>query len=86
MQLMVTDWNITIKEELEKQKGLDWFQQVNGGKSSGYNIGDNVGLSRDLEIRRLHLIDPKSLFFLYGSTALWGPGPPHFSRLHDHTL
>jgi hypothetical protein len=21
-----------------------------------------------------------------GSTAPWGPRPPHFSRLHDHTL
>jgi hypothetical protein len=26
------------------------------------------------------------LFFSNGSTAPWGPRPPHFSRLHDHTL
>jgi hypothetical protein len=31
------------------------------------------------------------MFILYdsppnGSTAPWGPRPPHFSRLHDHTL
>jgi hypothetical protein len=26
-----------------------------------------------------------SFFFSYGSTAPWGPRPPHFSRLHDHT-
>jgi hypothetical protein len=26
------------------------------------------------------------LFFFNGSTAPWGPRPPHFSRLHDHTL
>jgi hypothetical protein len=25
-------------------------------------------------------------FFSNGSTAPWGPNPPHFSRLHDHTL
>jgi hypothetical protein len=25
-------------------------------------------------------------FFSYGSTALKGPKPPHFSRFHDHTL
>jgi hypothetical protein len=25
------------------------------------------------------------IFFSYGSTAPWGPRPPHFSRLHDHT-
>jgi hypothetical protein len=24
-------------------------------------------------------------FFSNGSTAPWGPRPPHFSRLHDHT-
>jgi hypothetical protein len=26
------------------------------------------------------------VFFSNGSTAPWGPRPPHFSRLHDHTL
>jgi hypothetical protein len=26
------------------------------------------------------------VFFFNGSTAPWGPMPPHFSRLHDHTL
>jgi hypothetical protein len=26
------------------------------------------------------------IFFFSGSTAPWGPRPPHFSRLHDHTL
>ena len=25
------------------------------------------------------------IFFSYGSTAPWGPRPPHFSTLHDHT-
>jgi hypothetical protein len=25
------------------------------------------------------------VFFFNGSTAPWGPRPPHFSRLHDHT-
>jgi hypothetical protein len=25
-------------------------------------------------------------FFFNGSTAPWGPRPPHFSRLHDHTF
>jgi hypothetical protein len=25
-----------------------------------------------------------SLFFSNGSTAPWGPRPPHFSRFHDH--
>ena len=25
-------------------------------------------------------------FFSNGSTAPWGPRPPHFSRLHNHTL
>jgi hypothetical protein len=28
----------------------------------------------------------KCIFFPNGSTAPWGPRPPHFSRLHDHTL
>jgi hypothetical protein len=27
-----------------------------------------------------------SSIFFNGSTAPWGPRPPHFSRLHDHTL
>jgi hypothetical protein len=27
-----------------------------------------------------------SIFFFDGSTATWGPRPPHFSRLHDHTF
>jgi hypothetical protein len=26
------------------------------------------------------------IFFSNGSTAPWGPKPPHFSMLHDHTL
>jgi hypothetical protein len=26
------------------------------------------------------------IFFFNGSTAPWGPRPPHFSRLHDHIL
>jgi hypothetical protein len=26
------------------------------------------------------------IFFSYGSTAPWGPRPPHFSRFHHHTL
>jgi hypothetical protein len=26
-----------------------------------------------------------TFFFFNGSTAPWGPRPPHFSRLHDHT-
>jgi hypothetical protein len=26
-----------------------------------------------------------ALFFFHGSTAPWGPRPPHVSRLHDHT-
>jgi hypothetical protein len=26
------------------------------------------------------------IFFSNGSIAPWGPRPPHFSRLHDHTL
>jgi hypothetical protein len=34
---------------------------VNGAKSSGYIIGNTIGLSRNLENRRLHLIDTKSL-------------------------
>jgi hypothetical protein len=28
-----------------------------------------------------HLLD----FFLYGSTALYGPGPPRFVRFHGHS-
>jgi hypothetical protein len=27
-----------------------------------------------------------TFFVSNGSTAPWGPKPPHFSRLHDHTL
>jgi hypothetical protein len=27
----------------------------------------------------------KTISFPNGSTAPWGPRPPHFSRLHDHT-
>jgi hypothetical protein len=27
-----------------------------------------------------------NLFLFNGSTAPWGPRPPQFSRLHDHTL
>jgi hypothetical protein len=26
------------------------------------------------------------IFFSIVSTAPWGPRPPHFSRLHDHSL
>jgi hypothetical protein len=33
--------------------------------------------------KMLYLLD---LFFLNGSTAPWGPRPPHFSRIHDHTF
>jgi hypothetical protein len=28
----------------------------------------------------------QTIFFSNGSTAPWGPRPPHFSRLHDHTF
>jgi hypothetical protein len=31
-------------------------------------------------------MDPNIPFFFNGSTAPWGPRPPHFSRLHDHTF
>jgi hypothetical protein len=35
------------------------------------------------EITLLH----KDIYiFSNGSTAPWGPRPPHFSRLHDHTF
>jgi hypothetical protein len=27
-----------------------------------------------------------AFFFFNGSTSPWGPRPPHFSRLHDHTF
>jgi hypothetical protein len=30
--------------------------------------------------------DITAIFFSNGSTAPWGPRPPHFSRLHDHTF
>jgi hypothetical protein len=33
----------------------------------------------------LHNITNVLSFFSNGSTAPWGPRPPHFSRLHDHT-
>jgi hypothetical protein len=36
-----------------------------------------------------HIILLLSLFiylFSNGSTAPWGPRPPHFARLHDHTF
>jgi hypothetical protein len=32
-------------------------------------------------------VSTNALFFFNGSTAPWGPRPPHcFSRIHDHTL
>jgi hypothetical protein len=53
-------------------------------------------LSRNFSggIKRYHKVLSKGnqyygrsyFFFSNGSTAPWGPRPPHFSRLHDHTL
>jgi hypothetical protein len=37
-------------------------------------------------IHRFAYIALQYLFFFSGSTAPWGPRPPHFSRLHDHTF
>lgn len=44
---------------------------VDGGKSSGYNMGENVGLSTNLEIRRLHLLDTKSLGNIKCLLSFW---------------
>jgi hypothetical protein len=38
-------------------------------------------------MHRADLLFTSNLFFFSnGSTAPWGPRPPHFSRLHDHTF
>ena len=38
-----------------------------------------------LLLRARHLF-ASGIFFFNGSTAPWGPTPPHLSRLHDHIL
>jgi hypothetical protein len=42
-------------------RGFIAGSHVNGAKSLGYIIGNTIGLSRNPEIRRLHLLDTKSL-------------------------
>jgi hypothetical protein len=38
-------------------------------------------------IKVLDILEVGSIFFLYGSTALYGPGPPHFVEvLWSHTF
>jgi hypothetical protein len=61
-----------------------------------YHVSDtNVDhLDRQLSVVEAHSNEPLDFikgalyfdFFFNGSTAPWGPRPPHFSRLHDHTF
>jgi hypothetical protein len=45
-----------------------------------------VQRTRQLSINPLAIKAVVVKIFFNGSTAPWGPRPPHFSRLHDHTL
>jgi hypothetical protein len=38
-----------------------------------------------MNIKLEPLVEHGKIFFSNGSTAPWGPRPPHFSRFHDHT-
>ena len=57
----------------------------NGGWKFGSYRSENTCVSGEV-VNRLMVMIVRIVFFFNGSTAPWGPTPPHFSRLHDHTL
>ena len=52
----------------------------------GYSDLDLILIYEEQQDVPVYKKDSVYLFFFNGSTAPWGPRPPHVSRLHDHTF